>query len=125
MRPTPKSAWRQSAMDRHAFGDTTLAMFNRHTSLCLLLLLKVTMFPGSLFHLPVLIFGSSPGSCSLSHMTHVLEPLTLLPLLVCLQNMHVIASIDFHHSLVGQPQSKFAFVMLLANHELVHTHASL
>src|SRR5258708_4134704 len=102
MRPMPKSAQRQSTMDRHTFGDTSLATFNGHTSLCLLLL-KVMTIPGSLFHLPVLLFGSSPGSCSLSCLTCVLELLTLLPPLTHLQNMHVITSIDFHRSLVGQP----------------------
>src|SRR5258708_22936979 len=99
MRPTPKSAQRQSAMDRPTFGNTSLATFNRHTSLHHLLL-KVTMFPGLLFHLPALLFGGSPGSCSLSHMMHLLEPLTLLPLLAHLQTMHVITLIAFHHSLI-------------------------
>src|SRR5258707_14935787 len=101
-RPTPKSAQRQSAMDRCTFGDTLLAMFSRHTSLHLLLL-KVTTFPGSLFHLPVLLFGGSPGSCSLSHTLSVIKTLTLLPLLMHIQNMCVITLIDFHCSLIGQP----------------------
>src|SRR5258708_2610803 len=114
----PKSAQRQSTTDRHTFGDTSLAMFDGCTSLCLLL--KVTTFPGSLFCLPVLLFGSSPGSCSLSHMTCVLKPLTLVPPLMRLQNTHVIMSIDFHCGLVGRPQSKVAFVRLVGEQELVH-----
>src|SRR5258707_3533748 len=63
------SAQRQSATDRLTFGATSLAMLNRHTSLCLLLL-KVTMFPGPLCSLPM----------------HILNLLTLLPPLTRLHN---------------------------------------
>src|SRR5260221_1243348 len=105
MRPTPKSAQRQSAMDRLTFGDTSLATFNGHASLRLLLLEAMTL-PGLLFHLPVLLFSGSPGSCSLSHPMCILKPLTLLPPLAHLQNTHLIMSIYFHHGLVGQPSRK-------------------
>src|SRR5258708_33986352 len=95
------SAWRQSATDRLTFGATSLATLNRHTSLCLLLL-EATMFPGLLCSLPALFLSCSPGPCSLSLPTRVLDPLTLLPPLACLHNTHVIALVGFQHGLVGR-----------------------
>src|SRR5258707_8587094 len=97
-------------------------MLDRCTSLCPLLL-EVTMFPGLLCSLPVLFLGCSPGPCSLSLLTHVLDPLTLLPPLVHLHNMHVIASVGFQHSLVGHPRSKIAFVRLAREQKLLHGFA--
>src|SRR5258707_899933 len=101
-RPTPKSARRQSPTSKLTFCNTSLAMLSRCTSL-LLLLLEVMMFPGLLFSVPMLLFGHSLGSCSLSLPMCILDLLTLLPPLVHLHNTHVIASVDLHHSLVGHP----------------------
>src|SRR5258708_27397026 len=94
-------------------------MFDRHTSLRLLLL-EVTMFPGLLCSLPVLLLSHSPGPCSLSLPMHVLDLLTLLPLLMCLHNMHVIALVGFQCSLVGHPQSEIAFIRLAREQKLPH-----
>src|SRR5258708_15900499 len=113
------SAWRQSATDRLTFGATSLATFDRHTSLHLLLL-KVTTFPGLLCSLPVLLLGHSPGPCSLSLLMRVLNLLTLLPPLVRLHNMHVITLVGFQHGLVSHPQSKIAFVSLPRAQKLPH-----
>src|SRR5258705_393229 len=85
------------------------------------LLLKATTFPGLLCSLPTLFLGCSPGPCSLSLPTHVLNPLTLLPPLTCLHNMHVIASVGFQHGLVGHPQSKIAFIRLAREQKLLHS----
>src|SRR5258708_7393569 len=95
-------------------------MFDGHTSLRLLLL-EVTMFPGLLCSLPALLLSRSPGPCSLSLPTRILNPLTLLPLLVCLHNMHVIALVGFQHGLISHPQSKIAFVRLAREQKLPHS----
>src|SRR5258708_38917794 len=100
-------------------GTISLAMLNRHTSLHHPLL-EVTTFPGPLCSLPVLFHGHSPGPCSLSLPTHVLNLLTLLPLLVHLHNMHVIMSVGFQRSLIGHPWSKIAFVRLAREQKLPH-----
>src|SRR5258708_2181150 len=118
-RPTPKHQHRQSATDRLTFGTTLLAMLDGCTSLCLLLL-KATTFPGLLCSLPALFLGHSPGPCSLSLLTCILDPLTLLPPLMCLHNTCVIALVGFQCSLVGHPQSKIAFIRLAREQKLLH-----
>src|SRR5260221_4601342 len=99
------SAWRRSTTDRLTLCGTLLAMFNRCTSLCLLLL-EATMLPGPLCSLPVLLLSHSPGPCSLSLLTCILDLLTLLPPLTRLHNMCVITLLGFQHGLVGSPRSE-------------------
>src|SRR5258707_13625947 len=94
-------------------------MLDGCTSLCLLLL-KVMIFPGPLCSLPALFLGHSPGPCSLSLLTHILDLLTLLPPLVRLHNTCVIASVGFQCGLVGCPQSKIAFIRLAREQKLPH-----
>src|SRR5260221_13131346 len=117
---TKTSARRQSATDRLTFGATSLAMLDRHTSLHLHLL-EVTMFPGLLCSLPVLFLSHSPGPCSLSLLTCILDPLTLLPLLTHLHNTHVIALVGLQCGLIGCPRSKIAFVRLAREQKLPHS----
>src|SRR5258708_37276941 len=95
-------------------------MLDRCTSLCPLLL-EVTMFPGLLCSLPVLFLGCSPGPCSLSLLTCVLDPLTLLPPLACLHNTCVIMSVGFQCGLIGRPRSKIAFVRLAREQKPLHS----
>src|SRR5258708_32594070 len=94
-------------------------MLNGHTSLHPLLL-EVTTFPGPLCSLPALFLGHSPGPCSLSLPMHILDPLTLLPLLTCLHNTHVIMSVGFQHGLIRHPLSKIAFARLAREQILLH-----
>src|SRR5258708_4535770 len=101
-------------------------MLDGCTSLCLLLL-KVMMFPGPLCSLPALFLGHSPGPCSLSLLTHILDLLTLLPLLTHLHNTHVIALVGFQCGLIGHPRSKIAFVRragMARSHHTCHIHSS-
>src|SRR5258708_33178505 len=97
-------------------------MLDGRTSLCPLLL-EATTFPGLLCSLPVLFLSHSPGPCSLSLPTHVLDPLTLLPPLTCLHNMCVIALVGFQCGLVGHPQSEIAFIRLAREQKLLHSFA--
>src|SRR5258707_10144863 len=87
------------------------------------LLLEATTFPGLLCSLPMLFLGHSPGPCSLSLPTHVLDLLTLLPPLAHLHNTCVIMLVGFQCGLVGHPRSEIAFVRLAREQKLLHGFA--
>src|SRR5258708_4206290 len=105
------SAWRRNTTDTLTFRATSLAPFDRPTRLHLPLR-ESTTFPGLLCRLPALPLGHSTGPGSLSLLTRILNPLTLLPPLACLDDTHVIAPVGFQRGLVRSPRSEIAFVRL-------------
>src|SRR5258708_12324205 len=105
------SARRRKTTDRLTLHGTSLAAFDGCTGLHLPLL-ELTTFPGPLCSLPALLLGRSMGPGSLSLPTCILDPLTLLPLLTCLHNTHLIVPVGFQCGLVSSPPSQIPLVSL-------------